>query len=78
MIKLQLNLSSKEEKYAGYVRMSIKNCMNAMTTSPVEGQNKVLKHGPDYVNGNFHMDKSVSKIVRAIAHRLRRRLRGAK
>ena len=58
--------------------LGIKNCMDAMTTSPVEGQNKVIKHSPDYVNRNFHMDKSLSKIVRAIAKRLRRKLREAK
>ena len=78
IIKVQMNLLSKEEKYDGYIRMSIKNCMDAMTTSPVEGQNRVIKHGPDHVNGSFHIDKSMSKIVRAILKRLRRRLRGAK
>ena len=78
IIKLKINLESKEEKYAGYVRMSVKNCMDAMTTSPLEGQNTVIKHGRDYVNGNFHLDKSMSKIVRVIVKRLRRRLRGAK
>ena len=38
---LQSNLQAKEEKYAGWRRMTIKNCMDTMTTSPVEGHNQV-------------------------------------
>ena len=78
IIKLQNNLAAKEEKYAGYVRMRIKNCMDAMTTSPCEGQNKVIKHGPNKTNRNFHLDKSLAKIVQATLKRLRRRRRAAK
>ena len=40
--KLKENLASKEDKFAGYVRHTIKNCMDAMTTSPVESHNCVL------------------------------------
>ena len=46
MIVLQGQLAADEAKYAGYFRQTVKNCHGAMTTSPVEGHNRVLKHGP--------------------------------
>jgi len=50
VISLQENLRSKEAKLAGYMRTDIKNCMDACTTSPVEGNNRVIKHGPLFIN----------------------------
>ena len=46
VIVLQGQLAADEAKYAGYFRQTVKNCHGAMTTSPVEGHNRVLKNGP--------------------------------
>ena len=71
-------MAAEEEKYAGYMTMRIKNCMDAMTISPCEGQNKVFKHGPNKTNGNFHLNILLTKIVQSTLKQLRRRLRAAK
>ena len=71
--KLKENLASKEDKFAGYVRHTIKNCMDAMTTSPVESHNRVLKHGPEAIHPNYHLNTTVSKIMNSSITRLRLR-----
>ena len=71
--KLKDNLASKEDKFAGYVQLTSKNCMDAMTTSPVESQNRVLKHGPDAIHPNTNLNRAVSKIVNSSITRLRLR-----
>ena len=71
--KLKENLASKEDKFAGYIRHTIKNCMDAMTTSPVEAHNRVLKHGPDSIHPNYHLNTTVSKIMNSSITRLRLR-----
>ena len=73
-----MSLAVKEDTHAGYVQRSIKNCTDAMTTTPIKGQNKVIKHSPDYVNRNLHMDKSLSKIVQTTLKQLWHKLRAAK
>ena len=71
--KLKENLASKEDKFAGYIRHTIKNCMDAMTTAPVESHNRVLKHGPDAIHPNYHLNTTVSKIMNSSITRLRLR-----
>ena len=60
--KLKEHLTSKEDKFAGYVRHTIKKFMDAMITSPVESHNSVLKHGPADIHPNDHLNTTVSKI----------------
>ena len=47
--------------------------MDAMTTSPVEAHNRVLKHGPDSIHPNYHLNTTVSKIMNSSITRLRLR-----
>ena len=44
--------------------------MDAMTTSPVESHNRVLKHGPDSIHPNYHLNTTVSKIMNSSITRL--------
>ena len=40
------------------------------TTSPVESHNRVLKHRPDAIHPNYHLDTTVSKIMNSSITRL--------
>ena len=73
-----MSLAVKEDTHAKYVQRSIKNCIDAMTPTPIKAQNKVIKHSLDYVNRNFHIDKSLSKIVQTTPKQLWHTLRAAK
>ena len=44
-------------------RMFITNCMGVETVSPVEAQNRVIKHGPMKVDGWMNLDKAMFNIV---------------
>ena len=74
---LQDNLKTKEYKLAGYIRMDRMNCMDACTTSPVEGNNNAIKHGPSRLNSNLNIDNMTKKLVDGIQDRLRKRINGA-
>ena len=50
VMRLQNDLAAKINKYGGFVRIAVKNCMDAMTTSPAESQNSMLKSGLDFVS----------------------------
>lgn len=75
--KLQDNLETKEYKLAGYHRHSIKDCMDACTTSPVEANNNTVKHGPMRINSRFDIDRSVFKLMSGVNIRLRNRRNSA-
>ena len=45
---------------------------------PLRVRATALSIGPDYVDGDFHLNKSLSKMVQATLKRLRRIFRGAK
>ena len=65
--ELQDNLRSKESKLAGYWRKGIKNCKDTCTTSPVESNNRAVKHGPSGINSNMNLDKATSRLVNRIS-----------
>jgi len=73
VISLQENLRSKESKLAGYMRNDIKSCMDACTTSPVEGNNRVIKHGPSFINSRMNLDKTMARLMKGVNNRLQRR-----
>jgi hypothetical protein len=75
---LQAKLKSKEFKLAGYLRMDIKDCLDAMTTSPVEGNNRVVKHGTSKISSTMNLDKAAKKLLIGINTRLRLRRNKAK
>ena len=66
-------LQSKEDKFAGYLRKNIKRCFDAKTTSPVEGNNRVIKHGSYKCSSNMHADKSIERIMLGQKARFQRR-----
>ena len=77
VVRLQSDLAAKINKYGGFVRITVKNCMDAMTTSPAESQNSMIKSGLDFVNKNNPLDKAITRIVNHTVKRLRRRRRMA-
>ena len=54
-------LQSKEDKFAGYLRKNIKRCFDAKTTSPLESNNRAIKHGSYKCSSNMHADKSIER-----------------
>ena len=60
---MQTNLCTKESKLANYLRMNIKNCMDAHTSSPAECNFKVIKKGKKGVNAKMSLNTSTRRIV---------------
>ena len=58
--------------------MDIKDCLDAMTTSPVEGNNRVVKHGTSKISSTMNLDKAAKKLLTGINTRLRLRRNKAK
>ena len=58
----QANLIGKEDKLAQYHRKEITMCADAMTTSPVESMNDLIKN-KQKISSNFNLSKSVERIV---------------
>ena len=77
VVRLHNDLAAKINKYGGFVRIAVKNCMDAMTTSPAESQNSMIKSGLDFVNKKIPLDKAITIIVNHTVKRLRRRCRTA-
>jgi len=73
VLKLQMNLRAKESKIGNHFRMNIRNCMDALTTSPVESSNNSLKNGRYAINSNMHLNKSVKRMLDGINDRLSRK-----
>ena len=59
VFQLKRTLRAKEYKLAGYVRHGMKNHMHVMTTSPTEGQNVNLRHGPDQMGQKYQTHKAL-------------------
>ena len=57
VVWLQSDLAAKINKCSGFVRIAVKNCMDAMTISPAESQNSMIKSGLDFVSKKFHLTK---------------------
>ena len=66
-------IRAREPKLAGYVRHGLKSHMLAMTTSPVEGQNKHFRHGEYKVGVNYHTDRALNRIMTRIQQNFRKR-----
>jgi hypothetical protein len=73
VINLKENLRSREFKLANYIRMEMRNCMDACTTSPVESNNNAIKHGSFAVHCNMNLDKATQRMLNGFNSRLRRR-----
>ena len=70
------SIYGKESKFAGYVRLAVKNCMNAMTTSPVEGHNSVIKKCIG-LSRQLSLDAALSRLINYSMERLQERRRQA-
>ena len=66
VFQLKQTLRDKENKLAGYVRHGMKNHMHAMTTSPTEGQNKHIRHGPDQIGQKYQTHKALRRMLNRI------------
>ena len=75
--KLQASIRVKEHKLANYIRMDIKSCNEAATTSPVESANSRIKHGPNKIHANMNLDRSSQIILDGITTRLDKRRKPA-
>ena len=65
MILLQANLKSKEQYLANYCRMDITMCLvDTMTTSPVESMNELTKHGPNSIDSNMNISRSIMTMTK--------------
>ncbi len=62
-IMLQGVLKSKEDKIGHYWQMKIRNCMDAMTTSPVESCNKALKYGLHSIHSNMNLETTCGRVL---------------
>lgn len=60
--QFQANLMCKEAYLAQYRRKNITMCADAMTTSPVESMNDLLKR-KQKITSNYNMSKSIEHIV---------------
>ncbi len=63
VVELQENLCSKEAKLGNHFCLFLRNCMDAMTTSPVESCNHSVKHGSFAVHSNMKLDMTCAKIL---------------
>ena len=70
---MKRDLRAREHKLAGYVRHGLKSHMLAMTTSPVEGQNKYFRHGEYKVGVKYQTDRALTRIVTRIQQNFRKR-----
>ena len=67
VFQLKRTIRDKEHnKLAGYVRHGVKNHMHAMTTSPTEGQNLHLRHGPDKIGQKYQTHKAMWRLLNRI------------
>ena len=57
VVRLQNDLAAKINKCGGFVRIAVKNCMDAMTTSPAESQNSMIKSGLNFVSKDIYLTK---------------------
>ena len=76
-VELQEIMKTKESKLANYKRMEIRNCMDAMTTSPVESCNSALKHGSHAVHSNMNLETTCKKTLDGIHNKIQRRRNAA-
>ena len=73
IFRLKRTLRDKEHKLAGYVRHGIKNNMGAMTTSPTEGQNLHIRHGPDAIGVKYQSHTALRRFLHRVQRNLKQR-----
>ena len=66
---LQEKIKGKEQYLAYYIRKGIYMCLDAMTTSPVESMNEVIKHGTNAVDSNMNLSRSLTTIAGSVDDR---------
>ena len=70
---MKRDIRAREHKVASYARRGLKSHMLAMTTSPVEGQNKHICHGKYRVGVKYQTDDVLVRIVTRIQRNYRKR-----
>ena len=63
---MKRDIHAREHKLADYVRHALQSHTLAMTTSPVEGQNKHFRHGEYKVGVKYQTDRALTRIVTRI------------
>lgn len=71
-------LRAKEYKLANYIRRFTYLSMDAMTTSPVEGNNNAIKHGQFRIHSNMNLSQSLPKVYGGVNSRIERSISQAK
>ncbi|EJK60836.1 hypothetical protein THAOC_18752, partial [Thalassiosira oceanica] len=69
---------AKEYKLANYIRRFTYLSMDAMTTSPVEGNNNAIKHGQFRIHSNMNLSQSLPKVYGGVNSRIERSISQAK
>ncbi len=75
---LQDLLKSKKGKLGNHWRMKIWNCINALTTLPVESCNNALKYVTCSINSNVNLDTTCGRILNREDSRMKFRRNDAK
>ena len=76
-LDLQEILRSKEDKLGNHLRHRIHNCMDALTTSPVESSNCALKHGSHAIHSNMNLDNTCTRALDGVQNKIQRRRNAA-
>ncbi len=71
VVKLQENFRNKESKLANSIWLDCRNCMDIMTTSPIESCNHALKNSSHSVHSNMNLDTTCAKVVESVESRIR-------
>jgi hypothetical protein len=62
----QDHIRTRENKLGNHMRMDIRNCNEACTSSPAESMNSTFKGGTSKVNSNMNLDTSTQHITKGI------------
>ncbi len=77
VVELQENLCSKEAKLGYDFHLFLRNGMDAMTTSPVESCNHLMKHGSILDHSNMNLDMTCAKVLDGANMRIQHRRNAA-
>ena len=69
---MKRDICAREHNLAGYFRHGLKSHILAMTTSPVEGQNKYFRHGEYKFGVKYQTDRALTRIVTRIQQNFRK------
>lgn len=68
--ELQMSLMAKERYLAHHIRRKIPMCLQAMTTSPVESMNKIVKYGQHKLDSNMNLSTGVRNFTKGVDERI--------